>query len=454
MKLKKKPTAKTPARKTRQNKKKMKGEAKNGALYAVAVLAIVAAFGAVMAGGAVPTLDKLQNQTPAGSAYDCCDSGDGAACHPLTGAGQVITYNGDQYGLLKSNIYQKEATHLVPTSQSFNGHRIFILNNSNFDGSSEPNWNPECAGKDKIAIPNTTPGNNNPRLCFGVPVGELIYTCQATAAQCDQLSGNNLPPFDVYYRIKDGPVPPEIANDCPKPSGTNNITGQQVIKVPTPAGQKNLQLQTFQVQQQQQTYPWLGAWCKPAINLYPTTITEVHVQVAPKGKLNYTNPLYPANGWNVTAHPDGTILDKNTTYPYLYWEAAIPDSEITQPQTGYVVAYTDLANLFQTALPQLGLNQRETAQFSTYWTKALPKSPYYFVGVMPQNTINQLAPLTITPKPDSLLRVSLYFKALDQKISVPPAPQLSSFKRKGFVVTEWGGFFKKDKNHPNFTCMM
>jgi hypothetical protein len=67
--------------------------------------------------------------------------------------------------------------------------------------------------------------------------------------------------------------------------------------------------------------------------------------------------------------------------------------------------------------------------------------------------VDSLAPLTIEPKPDSVLRVSLYFKALEEKIDVTP-PALSPFERKGFTVTEWGGLFKADKEHPNFTCVM
>jgi len=165
---------------------------------------------------------------------------------------------------------------------------------------------------------------------------------------------------------------------------------------------------------------WFAAWCKPAINLYPAEKSNIHVEVAPVGKFTQTIPLYPVGGWNVTASPDGEIAYKNATYPYLYWEAAIPDKLLNVPQKGYSVPRKDLAKLFENILPKLGLNEREKLQFTNYWLKALPASPYYFVGVVPENEIDALAPLSIQPAPDSQLRVALYFKALEKPMSVTP----------------------------------
>jgi len=48
------------------------------------------------------------------------------------------------------------------------------------------------------------------------------------------------------------------------------------------------------------------------------------------------------------------------------------------------------------------------------------------------------APLNITPKPDSMLRVFMEYKPLDEKIAIPPQ-KITPFERKGFAVVEWGG---------------
>ena len=450
-----------PARK--KTLRKMKGGANNGALYVMAILGILLLFGVLLVGGATPEIKKLKNPAAPGNPYLCCDSGDGDACHPITE--NQITYNGDAYGLLKSNILQPELAdfpgHVVPAEEKTPDGKMIFLNNTfeinQIGKHRNKTFSPEsrCGepGMDLVWMSKQFKAATGTE-CFGVPDDQIIYVCKASAEECAKMVNKDKLPFDAYFRLKDGPVPSAISTYCPKPLNSENKTGQQqVIEFPTPSGTPNLQLETFLIKEEQITGEWLSAWCKPAINLYPAEKTNVHVEVMPKGEFTLTIPQYPNGGWNVTAYPDGRVVSGGTTYPYLYWEASIPDSLLTQPKTGYVVAFHELAGFFADTLPRMGLNKKEVVEFSEYWLKALPQSPYYYIGVLEESKINELAPLSITPKPDSLLRVSLHFKALDKPVSVIP-PTLSGFERNGFTVTEWGGFFKADKNHPGFTCMM
>jgi hypothetical protein len=48
------------------------------------------------------------------------------------------------------------------------------------------------------------------------------------------------------------------------------------------------------------------------------------------------------------------------------------------------------------------------------------------------------APLKITPKPDSMLRVFMIMKSVDKNTKIKPQV-LETFERKGFAVVEWGG---------------
>lgn len=195
---------------------------------------------------------------------------------------------------------------------------------------------------------------------------------------------------------------------------------------------------------------WWFPDCKPAIYLYPKTTTTVKVIVEPKGYLTLTIPQYPKNGWSVTAHPDGTISSDGKIFPYLYYEAKIYDSAVTKPDKGYVVAYNDLPNLYTELLPVLGLNQKEAQEFKEYWEKTLPKSPYYFVGILEKKITDAIEPLTITPKPDTMIRVRLYFEALTEPIAVQK-PNVITPTRSGFSVVEWGGMIKLHNDQP-FTC--
>ena len=428
-----------------RRKKKQKGEAQSGALYAVAILAIATAFAGVMAGGALPNVQKMKNPPPNPSLYSCCDTGDAEACEPILD--KSIVYNGKTYALLKSNIAQGEAFHIGPTNQySPAGERIFI----NLSDTQADYDIPGCEhGKDLVEINDPATGNR----CFGVEDDSLIYICRDTQEKCSQNVVTEGVPFDVYYRVDDGTVPAEISTFCPKPETSLTERGQQVINVQDPQGQDNLQLETFLVEEDKQPYTWLGAWCKPAIYLYPEEQTKVNVQVKPEQPFTITIPRYPQGGWDVTANPDGNIEYQNASYPYLYWESSIPDNLITEPKEGYVVTRAELDNLLENILPKLGLNDKETFAFTVYWQETLPASPYYFVGVIPQAKVDAWAPLAINPKPETIGRVTLYFKTLDEKITVSE-PKLTGFERKGFTVTEWGGLFKADEKHKDFTCIM
>ena len=48
------------------------------------------------------------------------------------------------------------------------------------------------------------------------------------------------------------------------------------------------------------------------------------------------------------------------------------------------------------------------------------------------------AVLDITPKPDSVLRVFMAYKALNEPIDIEE-PEINPFERKSFTVVEWGG---------------
>lgn len=435
--------SKTPSR---LRIKRERGGAKNGALYAIAIIAIIATFSGVLAGGLVPEIKKLRTPPPPSDPYSCCDTGDGANCHPVTE--KQITYNGDAYGLLKSRIFQAESGHVAPTdSYTPDGHRIFInISDHEAKYKDKPGCEP---GKDLIHIHDP---NDPSRKCFGVPNEELIYACMDTAEKCSKDANIGTVPFDVYFRLKDGLVPYEIANLCPKPEDNTTQTPQKIVGLPTPSGTSNLQLETFRVEQEKKTYTWLGAWCKPADYFYPTEKTNIHFDVKPRGEFTYTSPQYQAGGWDITAFPDGNLLHQGKNYPYIYWDAAIPNNLITKPQTGYIIAYDNLSGFLTTLLPELGLNQKETIDFTAYWNKQLPASKYYFIGIIPESQINTLAPLSISPAPDSLLRISLYFQPLNEKINVL-APQIEPFIRKGFTVIEWGAIFDTQK-HPGFSCLM
>ena len=180
---------------------------------------------------------------------------------------------------------------------------------------------------------------------------------------------------------------------------------------------------------------------KPVIYLYPEQETKVNVQLTFNGTLTSTYPTLPPEGWTVTAQPDGTLTDEEgRSYRYLFWEGAA-DVDWKQ-DSGFLVKAEDAREFLEESLTQLGLNELEQNDFITYWLPKLEKNGESFVTfAAEQYTDNAI--LTVTPQPDSVLRVQMLISKVDdsnraafQKL---PEQELPRFEREGFVLVEWGG---------------
>lgn len=177
---------------------------------------------------------------------------------------------------------------------------------------------------------------------------------------------------------------------------------------------------------------------KPVIYLYPKETTKVNVQVDPQGGFTYTDPVYPEGGWNVLATPQGklTYLLDNKPYPYLFWEGR--GGLYEKPKQGFVVKKAEVYSFLQQKLAELGLNTQESADFLEFWYPRMQAKPYYFISFLGNQVMDKLAPLNITPKPDTVIRVLMDYTPLDQPIEVEGF-KIKTPERKGFTVVEWGG---------------
>ena len=174
---------------------------------------------------------------------------------------------------------------------------------------------------------------------------------------------------------------------------------------------------------------------KPVIYLYPETETRVTVKLDLSGELTCTYPDYDG-GWTVTAAPDGTLTDEHgQTYNYLYWEGE--GTEAYDFSKGFCVAGSDTAAFLEDALDRLGLTRREANEFLVYWLPRMQDNPYNLIAFQ-QEAYTQSAKLTVSPQPDSVLRVFMAWKPLARPVDVP-AQTLPGFERRGFTLVEWGG---------------
>ena len=85
----------------------------------------------------------------------------------------------------------------------------------------------------------------------------------------------------------------------------------------------------------------------------------------------------------------------------------------------------------------MGLTPREYNEFIVYWLPQMQNNAYNLITFQ-TDVYTKNAKLTITPKPDSMLRVFMAYKALEEPIEIGE-PVIEPFVRQGFCVVEWGG---------------
>lgn len=178
---------------------------------------------------------------------------------------------------------------------------------------------------------------------------------------------------------------------------------------------------------------------KPVIYIYPEQETEVSVKLGYEDKITCIYPSYN-NGWNVTAQPNGTLIDTKTNKKYysLYYESDNTKKYNGNLTEGFVVSKENVANFLEEKLAILGLNYKESEEFIIYWLPKLEQKDYVYIRFQTMNEIESNMPLLVTPSPDTLIRIMMEWKSLDNSIDVKEQV-LTPVTRNGYTVVEWGG---------------
>ena len=121
----------------------------------------------------------------------------------------------------------------------------------------------------------------------------------------------------------------------------------------------------------------------------------------------------------------------------LYYESENVSNFKVQ-QDGFIVKSEDTAQFLEEKLAILGLTERESEEFIVYWLPKLEKNKYNYIRFATMDEINKNMPLEINPSPDSVIRVLMTFKKLENPIDVQEQ-KLQTPNRTGFVAVEWGG---------------
>lgn len=176
---------------------------------------------------------------------------------------------------------------------------------------------------------------------------------------------------------------------------------------------------------------------KPIIYLYPQKTIELSVKLGKSENITCSYPKYN-NGWNIIANTDGTLIDTNTGRKLysLYWEGI--HSEPSNFEEGFVVKGNNIIEFLEEKLAILGLNETEAEEFIIYWLPKLQENKYNYIRFATISEINKNMPLEFSVQPDTIIRILMQYKALDNYIEVNEQ-KLETPERTGFVAVEWGG---------------
>ena len=176
---------------------------------------------------------------------------------------------------------------------------------------------------------------------------------------------------------------------------------------------------------------------KPMIYLYPEEKQEVEVVLKNKKLLTTTYPKYN-DSWKVIANPDGTLVDEASGREYygLYWEGK--NYTKINEKKGFVVKGEDSIKFLEEKLNELGLTDKEAEEFIVYWLPKLEKNKYNYIYFSQTEEVNKYMPLEVNPKPDTVIRILMYYKPLNKKIDVKEQ-KIKQVQRHGFTLVEWGG---------------
>ncbi len=227
----------------------------------------------------------------------------------------------------------------------------------------------------------------------------------------------------------------ELSNENEKEAGIYLIVGNHGADSSDSSGiEYYFNPETKEVKQYD--LPEIMGYAKPILYLYPEKETFVTVSFKHPENLTTTYPKFKDN-WYVKASPNGDLYDMDNNYYYgLYWEEN--SNHQVDFKTGFYVTKENAISFLEEKLTTIGLNAKERNEFIMYWLPILEKnkqSLVYFELTEERNNYNELI---INPQPDSLLRVAIHVKKVNQKVNIKEQ-KLPQFKRQGFTAVEWGG---------------
>lgn len=180
----------------------------------------------------------------------------------------------------------------------------------------------------------------------------------------------------------------------------------------------------------------------PLIFFYPQTTSNVSL-VFNHNNIAYVDPILSQN-LTFTARPNGKLIFNNAvTRDRLHYEYA--QVAFQRPQKGWIIDTESIEEKVVLIAKQLGLTTQETSSLLKEAARAqtsLPMNHMIFVGLIDETILQDKLPFTISPRPETIRRVHVYFEPVTRSTKAL-APDLTSIEREGFTVIEIGTYVQQ-----------
>ena len=176
---------------------------------------------------------------------------------------------------------------------------------------------------------------------------------------------------------------------------------------------------------------------KPMIYIYPEQDIDLTIKLGKEENIKSSYPKYK-NEWNLKVSKDSNIYDIETNRNYYGLFYDVVDNYNINLNEGFVVKGEDTVSFLEEKLSILGLSEREINEFIVYWIDKLESNYYNFISFRSQEDINDMMPLSFSKEPDTLIRVIMDYKPLEEPIKTKEQ-KLTKVERSGYTIVEWGG---------------
>lgn len=183
---------------------------------------------------------------------------------------------------------------------------------------------------------------------------------------------------------------------------------------------------------------------KPVIYLYSDENQEVSIRADFAENIDFSYPKYQ-DGWNIEVDVKGNLISDNKTYPYIFWDGkkdGLGFEWESNSFQGFQIKTDTSVQFFENSLYSLGLNERESADFITYWGPRIIQFPYALVQFyVDEDYDRKIGDLSVQPNPDIERRVFMLWQGQEfylEDLNVKK-PDFKSINREGLVLIEWGG---------------